>query len=452
MKKKSFLILPLLFIFASCGSSSPEEIDPIDNLLKEASKGLTVDITSTEIVKNYFTEEEMYRNTTRYHYIFDDSNGAKTTQELTFKYAGENQNIQITVVKDEDGFICQEYVNYKNELSKSYVFGDDGYAKYYDEYYLNPFKILRKSDFTKLENENTYFINYNKINLMDYYLTGKSEPCKEMKLSFEKVDGKFKYSMTSLSQEMIGRSLNYVNGEPTKEYVRAKWHCEDVIELSNIGSSIIKSPELSQKKDNQDELKNIFSKVNDNFTLEASLTYIDENNEKKDILVKESYFDSEKYYVVNDKSKPDLKNNYLYQKDMFMGDEFLYRYYYNEETQKWVKEPNTIETSYNIDPHEKDYFVPNIKDISPDLFSSKNENGKYEVENNFAKSFIGNGFLSEIESVVFFEYGYGYGASLSYDEANESVKVEIPFYYDGNDYLYELNYYNIGKTVLPITL
>ena len=457
MKKKilmfSFLVVSLLSSCAGGGglknsqNNSPLAANntednsadtTIKDFLSKARKGFVFKTTSNQRVFDKTTNKELFVNQTNYEYTFDDSNGSRVSQKVSV-VGGSTGPVELNVVRDENGYVAREYINYKNEVDLSRLVDENYYYVRYDESFINPFLLLEESDFVPSETESSvYLLSDSKINIFEYFLESRGLPMEEIKFVFEGNELKQMVSKT-ISRE--GKALN----SETKTYSEAYWYYEDVATLTELGTAKIESIKPSEASDAKNEVEEILGKVNDNFTLRMSIIadgeVVDETTDKI------SYFDGTNYYIdyeVGDESKD--QDSY-YQLD---GDKYTL-YSYNSEYDVFMEALNTSSTSFNIDPKDKSYFVPHLSEISGDLFRKRGEN--YIVNNQNAAPFIGSGFLSDLENIPYFTLGYGHDASFTYDETSETITVTLPFYVAISGYYfdmgYKLTYSNIGTTKLP---
>ena len=406
---------------------------PIEKFLSSARKGFTFETTSKQVVMSKASDEELFTNKTKYEYVFDDSNGPKVSQKISVVGVSGSE-VSLNVLKNDEGYIASEYINYKNEVDSAPLTDENGYYVRYDESFMNPFLLLEVSDFIKSEDEeNTYYLKDDKLDLFEFFMESRGLPMKYIKFIFE---GDSLIEIQSQSITKDAKAL--VDGV----YQEAYYHYEDVATLKDLGSSKIESLKPSSASEVKDEVEEILSKVNDNFTLTTAITdgtnIIDETSNRV------CYFDGSEYYVdysIGDESKVD---------DTFYKEEDgkLIEYSFNETNGVFVKTANTSSTSYNIDPKDKSYFLPHLNEVSGDLFSK--EGDTYVVNNVNADGYIGLGFLSDFEMVPYFMYGFGHDSSFTYDSENNSITIDLPFYLALEGYYYSigyrLTYTNLGTT------
>jgi len=440
----------------SCSSSSSDtqssqtgelsETERLSQFITKARTGFKFMGKKNQNCKD-LSGNDLFTNTYSYNYSFEnDESGTKTKQRYVYKYNGENQSTTIQVVRSPDGYVAQEYVNYKNEISYYKITDDDGYYSFYDEYFSNPFLIVDVDDFTFLAKEGgacSYSLEDDKLNSFDYFLTGNSEPLTNLTLTV-KEDGTG--SITSQSVGFSGRTK-----DEEGNYIRCSWTFESSFTLSELGSVVLEGATVSEAKDNSD-LASILENVNDNFTLTCSLVSPETGEEVG--TKKISYFDGESYYIKSSSDDNTMVNDYLYHKDPFNSeDDSLYEYRYDEASKLWHKSGTSESTSYNVSPQKKDVFVPHLKEMSKDIFNEKtNQDGYYVVNNEDAKPFAGEGFFSDAEVLPYFSLGYGSKAKIKKEGNDVIALVDFYYPYDSSTVLnvqYKAVYSNIGSTAIP---
>lgn len=432
-----------LLLLTSCGTPVVEK-SMIETFLTDARQGFEMNSTSREIVKNNSTGEKMFENVTNYHYIFDSNDGGRVDQTIKFKANGQDQEAHISFKRNKDGYAAKEYVNYKNTVDEYLVIDAEGNSSIYDHYFYNPFNFIFEEDLVKDENnENLYHLNPRKMSKFEYFVEGKGTPTKSIDFLFNN-DGL--ENITIISETLTGKAHDPVNNM----YVSGSWHNEDVLTLTKLGEAKVEQPLLSESNEYNDEIANIFSKVQDNYTLTLSLRL--EDAPSSDETTQVVYFDGDSCYVDNNKATPGHEGNKVYKVDEFKNDGLLYEYEYNDAGVRALSK-NIDASSYNITPKDKNYFIPHVKEIAPELFV-KNNKGQYICENKDARPFIGTGFFSDFNASPFFSFGYGLGATLTYDTELNELEASLPFKYVMNGYLYtliyEAKYSNLCNTTLPL--
>lgn len=452
-RKKLFLLLSA-FSLCGCATSGGASLSTetnkdgtsLDAFIKKARSGFKF---NGEKKQNCFDLKDnfLFTNTFSYDYSFENSEKAiRTSQNYTYKYKGEDQTLSVDVVRSPDGYVAYDFVNYKNEIDYFKVPDSDGYYSFYDQFFMNPFLIVDSSDFIRVsttEEGTTYSLKEQKIDSFDYFLSGNSEPLTELNLFISKEGIGEIYSK---STTFVGRTK-----DDAGNYIRCSWSFESSFTLSSLGEVTLEGVVTSAKKENK-ELEEIFSSVNDNFTLTCSLLSPSTGEEIGGKKV--SYFDGESYYVKADITDTSLTNDFLYHVDPFNNkDKRLFEYRYDKDSKLWHKADTSSETSYNISPQTKDIFVPHLKEMSVDIFSTaKDEEGYFNVRSADALSFSALGFFSDGELLSYFALGYVTGAKLK--KEGENVIALIDFYvpYDSTSVLsatYKAVYSDIGKTSIP---
>lgn len=445
MNKRKLLCLAIStsFLF-SCNGNSNENLNEIDAFLVGAKKGFIAETASKQHVLKKNSDEEMYVNLYNYDYTFSNFDRAKTVQQITYTQNGVENTSSIKVARSDDGYCANEYINYKNEISYSPIADSDGNYNLYDKYYSNPFLYVEARDFTLVKedgNTHIYSFNKDKYALLNYFMIGSNIILNDVTFTF--VDNEIS-RVDSTSTKTGVTAYDY----DLKQYVKGDVYYTQYTRISNVGIDKVDPIEVSEKNENHDEISTVLNKVNDNFTMDFSLIY----NEATLLAKKTSYFDGTAYYYDSDTTKDDLTEDYIFKKDVFAQDDKLYQYSYNSDSSSWVETSIDSTTSYNVSPRGKEYFIPHLNEVSPNLFIK--EDGIYKINNKYAVAFVGNGFLSDCESSSFFALGYGLDCSFTYSETNNELDINIPFYYymDSTYLLLTANihYRNIGSTSLPI--
>lgn len=443
----------VLMTLSSCGKEgasssqgvSSDANERLSHFIDEAKKGFELIGNKKQWCKD-LSGNDLFTNAYTYDFTFEnDEHGTRTSQVFSYKYKGETQTSSIDVVRSPDGYVAQEYIDYRNEVAYYKVPDDDGYYSFYDEYFSNPFNTVSSDDFSLLSEDDgySYSLTKGKLDSFDYFLTGNSEPLSSLSLTI-KDDGSA--IIESQSVGFTGRTLDNDNN-----YIRCTWDYHSSFEIYDLGVAHVDGATPSDNKDNV-ELSSLLSSVNDNFTLTCSIlspTTGEEVGSKKI-----SYFDGESYYIQTDSSDTTMVNDYLYHKDPFSDDdETLYEYRYDEASKLWHKSDLSSSNSYNILPQSKGMFVPNLSKMSQDIFAdATDDDGYYFVNNADAVPFAGAGFFSEAETLPYFTLGYGYTAKIKKEEENIIALVDFLYPYDSSTVLsvrYKAVYSNIGSTVVP---
>ena len=444
--KKLFLLVSVLALTGCNNVSVPDkektEISDLQKAIINLRSGFHMSGIKEQICLSS-ENEELFRNKFKYDYSFENSNEEiATNQKYTFTYAGKEQDIEISVVRDPDGFAAQRYVNYKNEIG-FYRISDNGYYSYYDDYFMNPFLLIEETDLTKTKEENgevIYSLFKDKLDLFDYYLTGNSFPLQSVELTF-------KDNVLTSAKTVSSKFTGSTKDTSTGFYIPCSWTYVANLSFENIGKTVIEGPKKSEEP-KIEKLDKLFSSVKDNFTLEATMSL---KGESAPLNSKTSYFDGSSYYIEMDKE--DKTKDYLYHEDPFKKDGLLYEYKFNSDSKLWEKSSNSSYSSYNIDPHDKSIFVPHLKDMSSSLFFKQaDEDGYFWCNNDYAQAFIGEGFFSDGELLSYFSEGYVTEAKLKEDNGDIIVSLDFYFPYDSSTILemtYTAKYSHIGTTKIP---
>ena len=456
-KRNSLIVLFAIVALDSCSgtpSSSAQEsqsgnlseTERLSQFISKARIGFKFMGKKNQNCKD-LSGNDLFTNTYSYNYSFENGeSGVRTKQRLVYKYNGENQSASIQVSRSPDGYVAQEYVNYKNEIAYYKISDDDGYYSFYDEYFTNPFLVVDSEDFTFLAQEEdtySYSLANDKLDTFDYFLTGNNEPLSELVITV-KEDGTG--SIRSKSVSFTGRTK-----DEEGNYIRCSWTFESNFTLSNLGAVTIEGATTSEAKENS-ELFAILNSVDDNFTLTCSLVSPETGEEVG--TKKISYFDGESYYIKSSSDDNTMVNDYLYHKDPFNGeDDSLYEYRYDEASKLWHKSDTSESTNYNVTPQKKDVFVPHLKEMSKDIFNeTANQEGYYAVDNEDAKAFAGEGFFSDAEVLPYFSLGYGSKAKIKKEGNDVVALVDFYYPYDSSTLLsvqYKAVYSSIGTTSIP---
>ena len=263
--KKKLLLIPTFFLITACGQTTveKEEVSHEQELINIGSKGFAFKGKREQKVID-LEGNDLFTNTEEMDYSFENSDEHVRTNQ-TFKYwsNGKQYSSTINFAKSPDGFVSQEYTNYKNEISYYKVANTDGYYLYYDELFSNPFLILNEEDLILVEAESNddnkvYLVNESKDDLFDYYLTGGSRPLLNSKLYFE---GNVLKQVKEESIVYTGKTKDTETGK----YIPVTWQYFTTIDVTDFGNKTIEAPEVSDKETNA-ELRTILDKVNDNLT------------------------------------------------------------------------------------------------------------------------------------------------------------------------------------------
>lgn len=445
MKKRNFLCLlfSVSFLF-NCSGNGNSQLNEIDNFLNEGKKAFIAETSCKQHVLKKSTQEEMYVNEYRYDYTFSNIDRVKTVQSISYMQNGQENTQTIKVARSDDGYCANEYVNYKNEVDYSPIVDSDGNYSLYDKYYSNPFLYIESSDFTLIKDEDdkhVYSFNKDKYSLLNYFMVGSNVILKDVTFTF------------------VNNSINRVDSVSTtstvtaydydlKQYVKGDVYYTQYTRISSTGEDTIDNIKISENNQYHDEISTVLNKVNDNFTMDFTLSY----NTTTILAQKTSYFDGTAYYYDSDSTSEDLTQDYLFKKDVFAQNDNLYQYSYNSDSSSWIETSVDSTSSYNVSPRGKEYFIPHLNEVNPNLFTK--EDGTFKIDNDYAIAFVGNGFLSDCEASSFFSLGYGLGCTFTYSETDNELDINIPFYYYTSSTYLQLNanihYRNIGKTTLPI--
>ena len=135
-------------------SSSVEEENSLETALEKAKHDITISGTSNKIR----TFKNPYYISGNTDYDSEDliTFGSRAYDRLSTREDGETTDI--TYYKDEVGFLCEEYLTYKNEIGLVPVTDSLGNRTLFADSYSNPFLNLQVEDFEQVD-ESTYKIS-----------------------------------------------------------------------------------------------------------------------------------------------------------------------------------------------------------------------------------------------------------------------------------------------------
>lgn len=445
--RKWLFVLPFSLALSSCivpsSASAARDAgeEKLQTFLAQARKGFALKGKKVQKVVD-MSGEALFENEYSYDFQFQTEGHERIYHVYSYPSSGKTQTETYSLSRSPDGYVAREYINYKNEIAYSKVTDDDGYYSFYDEYFTNPFAIVDAKDFSIQEEEGktVFTLCQEKLNSFDYFLTGNSQPLSSLSLAY---DGG-SWSVSSLSSLFTGRTKKEDN-----TYTRCQWRFESNFSLSDIGTLTLEGAKPSKTRENV-ALQNALSSIGDNFTLTCVLTLTSDPNTP--LQTKVSYFDGESYYIDLNADKDNPAEDYLYHADPFDPTDLLYEYRYDATSKLWIQSPCDESSSYNVSPRTKELFTPHLGDVSVDLFTEGMDRDDYfSCNNDYAASYIGEGFFSEGELLPYFSLGYGDGAKVKVGDG--TLTAVLPFYMpSSSSYIpvtYTITYSNVGSTVLP---
>lgn len=439
------LCLPALALASCAGipvdAENQEGERELSSFLEAARKGFAMKGDKIQKVVD-LSGNPLFENTYSYDYQFDSGDHPKIYESYSYPSGGQQVTETMSLCRSDDGYVAREYINYKNEVAYAKVPGDDGYYAFYDEYFTNPFAILDVADFSFASSEGAtvYSLANSKLNAFDYFLTGNLQPL----ASIDLVHSGESWNIQMTSVVFTGRTQ-----KENKEYQRCRWTFVSDLALSSLGDVHLKGATPNKKRENV-LLRQALDAIKDNFTLTCVLSLA--SDPSTPIQTKVSYFDGESYYIDLEASKDDATQDYLYHKDPFSDSDLLYEYRYDSSSRLWIQSPKDEESSYNVNPQPKSLFTPHLDEVSIDLFAEgMDKDDWFEMDNQPAAPYLGEGFFSAGEMLPYYSYGYGAGGKIK--ALDDGIKVSLPFYMPvSSSYAlvnYDLTYSHIGSTVLP---
>ena len=426
---------------SSASSSTIEEKTPLGKAIDKARNGFASETTRYQRVFDRESLEPVFENRYDLSYAFQNVDGIKTRQA----FDSGDEEISMAIARDEEGYACEEYIDYRNEVALSPLLDSEGYYVRYDYHYGNPFLYLTEKDFSEVE-ESVFEVNEDKIDYVSYLLFGNTTPLVEMRVT---LDGELFATLETTSIDADSFTKDLPDKTQADEYYPVVYRYETLTTFSEMGSYRLESPQQSPVSTQGDAVGDFLRTIGENYTLESTLSFLDDSSIASTM---KTYFDGETCYVDYDASIDDLSQDSLFAPDVFGEEGLLYEYNYVGGS--WALVGNTSSTSYNIDPQGKDYFIPHAKDISDDLFVQGEEEGHYRIDNSMALSHIGNGFLSDFQALPYYEFGYIEDVDIALE--NDAIAIAITFLYPTSygayEMVYEYTYSDIGTTIVPVTL
>lgn len=443
-KIKLLMIVPSLLVVSCNESNSIPEY--VSSFLKEASKSYTLLAKEKEIV-NRVDGTLLFENSYNYSINSISGDNARIKEDLSYTKNGETSVQSINFVKDSDGFVATEALNYRNEVITK-VYKQNSSKVIYDNEYRNPFALLSNSDLNYVE-EGKYRIDDKKTSLFAYYLLGIDYKLENAYLTFnnEKID---KILLNSGVYDGATKDAN------TGNYIKIKYSYSTEIFVSDIGSTVIKglTKQASRNAEKEAILKSALSELSGNYTITMNEHDRDEkpNTEYDSIW----YFNGTDKVYHRQSASSEVRNFDLYYKvDKTIADDDKLRYFdFNEETSKWEYVKPTYSQSYNVDPKTYDYFILKCLDIAPELFKYDSENNKFVCDNTYVLGYMGNYLLPGSYAISYFTNGEGDKAEIFLNSSNKIKKIVVGYTYtDTQGYEIprdmDMTFSNIGTTEIP---
>ncbi len=439
-----FLLSSMLF---SCNQGTQENPSYIKDFINNASKSYTVLAKEKEIV-NKEDGSNLYTNDYNYSILSVSGSNARIKEDITYTQNGTTQVTSISYVKDKDGYVATEVLNYKNEITTKYVYDSNNYKQVYDNEYRNPFSLITSSDLSSVES-NKYRLKDNKTSMFGYYLLGIDYPLSDVYFNFK--DEKLENILFETKEyEGISEDAN------TGKYIKIKYKYSTEIYIYEEGNTKINSIETQKSRNKEKEtiLKNALSELTGNYTITMNEHDRDESpNHDYDGIW---YFDGSSKVYHRQSANSEVRNYDLYYKiDKTMADDDKLRLFdFNEDTLTWDYYKPINSRSYNVDPKTYDYFVLKCLDIAPELFKYDEENNKFVCDNKYVLGYMGNYLLPGCYALTYFTYGEGDKAEIFLNSNNKIKKISVGYTYtDSQGYEIprdvDMTFANIGTTVLP---
>lgn len=438
------MVLPTLLL-ASC-SETHTVPEYVSSFLSEANKSYTLLAKEKEIV-NRTDGSLLFENSYNYSILSTSGDNARIKETLSYTKNGETNVQNINFVKDSDGYVATEALNYKNEVVTK-VYRSNNSKVIYDNEYRNPFSLLSKADFTYVE-DGKYRLNDLKTSLFTYYLLGIDYKMENVYFNFtdEKIDT---ITMNSGVYDGATQDANTCN------YIKIKYSYSTEIFVSDVGTTQIKglSKQASRNAEKEAILKSALSELSGNYTITMNEHDRDEkaNTEYDSIW----YFNGSDKVYHRQSADTEVRNYDLYYKvDKTIADDDKLRYFdFNEETGKWDYVKPTYSQSYNVDPKTYDYFVLKCLDIAPELFKYDSENNKFVCDNSYVLGYMGNYLLPGSYAISYFTNGEGDKAEIFLNSSNKIKKIVVGYTYtDPQGYEIprdmDMTFSNIGTTEIP---
>lgn len=438
-------------------SSNTNPNDVIQNNIDTFSKGFLMNgvITQTRYVAlgidssgNYIFSTEAETNTYKTSVGFENTTRNGYTKHSTQEYDWEDQVIEdYTYFEDEDGYTYKENLNYKNEIERDYTINQSQNSFEYNGFY-NFFSILNKADFEK-ENDSCYYLDQYKAGIISNNLlyslnSGFATSVKEAYFDIENnVFSKFTINM---------EDYLYLDSSSTSYLYKVENSA--VFTFEDIGTYTIDSAKKYDAK-NYTSLQNGLNAVGKNYTMHVKINSLNQGTSTNTISYEDYYFTGDKIYVHTytdeTKSSPDYTSDYYLASEENGGT--LYSYTYDETTSSFIKNPTTSFPSLYQGLFTYEDYLPNVSEVSADLFKYDDTSKSYKGEDNAISALTDCFYLKK---VPFKKSAANSFTDIEIKLDNESISsVTLPFSY--TDFMegeivtgsYEITYSSIGTTEIP---
>ncbi len=442
---------------SSSSISSSSFSDVIEQNIYDFSKGFLMkgNISQTRYVAigtdsngDYiFSSDASDTNSYKTNIGFENKTRNGYTKYSTQEYDFEDQVIEnYTYFEDENGYTYKESLNCKNEIERDYTINQSKNSFTYNGFY-NFFSILNREDFEK-ENDTTYYINIDKASIISNNLlyslnSGFSTNVKEA--YFNLTNGVF----TSFTIEM--NDYLYLD---SSTYYLYKVENKAVFSLEQAGTYTIDSAKKYDSK-GYTTLQNSLSSIGNNFTMHVEIKANNQVDSSSSTSYEDFYFTGDKIYVhtydnLDSKDVDKTKDFYLSTQE----DGKLYSYSYDETSSSFIKQATTNFPSLYQGLFTYNDYLPNIKDVSADLFKYDDQSKTYKGEDNAISALTDCFYLKKVPFKKSAANSF-YDIEISLDNDKISL-VTLPYSY--TDFMegslvtgtYKISYSNIGSTSLPL--
>lgn len=476
MKKKLFILGLLMFPLISCGGQNddpgdkpgPDDDTPIEpepggddnpggeepvepekpdlsfiqEFLDCARLSYTLNADEKELINRASDGALVVENNFKYDISNISGKDARIKETVTAISGGEMSRSSIEYVKDENGYVATEVLDYSNTIIDKKVAGN----AIYDVEFANPFSLISIEDFT-LEND-YYLLNSRKNDIFLKYLLGINYEIDNVKFYFTNEEFE-KITISSVDYENTYLDLNI------NQYIPVNISYETEVTLSNIGTTAIEGKKVleSRNSDKEEALQKAFEQIGTNFTI--ILNEHDRDYEPNHDYDTVWYFNGEDA-VYHQQTMGDTRKSYdlYYKTDEAFPDGKLRYFDYDETTATWNYVEPVYSQSYNSAPKTYEWFLPKFSTVSPLVFDFVEEENKYVVTNTDVLGYIGNAFLPGAYSISYFTNGAGDKCEIELTTDGKIKNITVGYYYEDSQGFplwrdFDLQFLNIGKTTIP---
>ena len=347
MKKRILLLLPLLLL-TSC--DDPKTTDVIQEALTEISSDIT--LTGTSVKKREFLGLSYTPNNTEF--TNEDTLVITDTRYKLVSERSDGETIIRQGFADEQGYVAEQYLTYKNEIALKPIMDNLGNVTLYENEYGNPFADLTSKDLVK-SSDTTYLISEEKSLKLCHKLLGE-DVSGEIELTYE--DGAF----TNIRATNLTGETFFVS---TQQYTPLKITLSFDYEIKASAETISDA---------------IVAATNENPELETALADIDKgfrfNNLNGGEVSMSTFFDGTNalyQMFMPDATEPMIMDMYFLPNEEDTMD--LYFYNIDETTEEGSFVANDPEvTGMYYQKVGYDYLVSDIANLSASVFKKTGEN------------------------------------------------------------------------------